>query len=103
MGLYNQSMSYGGMGMNSMFHPSAGYMPTVDQGKGKSREVDFEAAFAQAATMFTTETSSARIVEVDNSVADLEEAVAKTTLQTEPTTEFKQYVYPFNISNISGS
>lgn len=46
--MYSSAMSMGqyGMGMNM---PSMNYGMSVVQGKGKAREVDFEAAFAQFA------------------------------------------------------
>ncbi|KIK67167.1 hypothetical protein GYMLUDRAFT_69359 [Collybiopsis luxurians FD-317 M1] len=54
----------------------------LGKGKGKSREADFEAAFAQAAASIPPqESTSSRIVEVDDGVTDLDEAFKSTTLQ----------------------
>lgn len=92
-------MTYG-MGMNTMYRPAAsGYMPSVaeDKGKGKSREADFEAAFAQYATQ-----SSSRIVEVDDNgstVDDLTDSLTATTLET--TSEFKPCVPKYPLTYLS--
>lgn len=55
------------------FNPALQTMP--DNGKGKAREADFETAFAQAfASLQTSETeSSAKIVELDENAATLEQ------------------------------
>lgn len=80
-----------GMGMYSAIPPPA---QALDKGKGKSREIDFEAAFAQVDQDLST-TQSARIVELDDT-ADLAEALKQTSLgddvdeQTAPIgTDFK--------------
>ncbi|KAJ4483185.1 hypothetical protein J3R30DRAFT_1742688 [Lentinula aciculospora] len=60
----------------------------LGKGKGKSREADFEAAFAQIAASFPSqETTASRIVEVDDGVTDIGDGLKSTTLQdhtTEP-------------------
>ena len=92
---------------------SVGYIPYYAQqnasvpqsldkgkGKGKSRDIDFEAAFAQiTASLASDQTeSSARIVEVDDNVASLSDALQNTTLTdaeqraSEKRPEFKEYV-----------
>ncbi|KAJ3489054.1 hypothetical protein NLI96_g2421 [Meripilus lineatus] len=91
---YMQPRMYGstmGMGMYSAIPPPA---QALDKGKGKSREIDFEAAFAQVDQDLST-TQSARIVELDDT-ADLAEALKQTSLgddvdeQTAPIgTDFK--------------
>jgi len=70
---------------------------SVDQskGKGKLRESDFEAAFAQAAASVSPlqEQETAKIVEVKDDVADIEEALKETKLDDgDPQTnaEFKR-------------
>ncbi|KIY74324.1 TPR-like protein [Cylindrobasidium torrendii FP15055 ss-10] len=92
MGMYSQQPMYGsgmGMGMNMYQSASNGYMPAVEQdkGKGKIREADFEAAFAQAATM--AEQSSARIEEVTESMASATIS-SKPDAYLEPTTSVQQ-------------
>ncbi|KAF8919890.1 peroxisome targeting signal receptor [Mucidula mucida] len=87
MGMYAPQTSFG-MGMNTIFQPTAGYVPSVSQdtGKGKTREADFEAAFAQ----YSVEPSSARVVEVDSSVADITQTLEKTTFEPPaPAYDFK--------------
>ncbi|KAH7924256.1 TPR-like protein [Leucogyrophana mollusca] len=80
-GLYNSSMSMGmyGAGMGPSFYQSYNGVPQTlsDQGKGKGREADFEAAFAQvAASMHPVQAeSSSRIVEIDDSVTSVDEAL----------------------------
>lgn len=58
--MYSSAMSMGqyGMGMNM---PAMQYGMSVSQGKGKAREVDFEAAFAQYAD---SQRPTARIEEI---------------------------------------
>ncbi|KAJ4476947.1 hypothetical protein C8J55DRAFT_516205 [Lentinula edodes] len=52
------------------------------EGKGKSREADFDAAFAQAAAFLPSqEAGTSGIVEVNDGVTDIEEALKSTTLQ----------------------
>ncbi|KAJ7163573.1 hypothetical protein C8R43DRAFT_990111 [Mycena crocata] len=67
--------------------------PMQMNGKGKSREADFEAAFAQiAAAHPQTQTETARIEEVDDGVAQLGEALDKAKLDDPEgmTPEFKR-------------
>lgn len=89
-GLYARGMPMGmstyGMGIPQM---------SVDQGKGKAREIDFDAAFAQVHASLA---SSARITEVtDETVDRLANDLQDATLAVEQEhvledTEFKQYV-----------
>ncbi|KAF4620537.1 hypothetical protein D9613_000470 [Agrocybe pediades] len=77
MGMYgaNPAMQYG---LNSSFNQQ------VDHGKGKGKQVDYEAAFAQFADSFgPTETQTSRIEEVDDSVANIEEALKNASLEGE--------------------
>ncbi|KAK0485753.1 hypothetical protein IW261DRAFT_1451818 [Armillaria novae-zelandiae] len=97
MGMYSPQMTgmYGmGMGMNMNMYqgPNANYV--VDQGKGKarSRDADFDAAFEQAASLVPTQTTEARIVELED-VSDLNEAFEQVHLeptQAEPRNEFRK-------------
>ncbi|KAL0956345.1 hypothetical protein HGRIS_002495 [Hohenbuehelia grisea] len=89
---YMNSTSMYGAGPMRMYGPSAGAnmfaSPQVlDQGKGKAREADFEAAFAQAAASLSA-TETARIVEVD----DVEESLKNASLddKEELGTDFKK-------------
>lgn len=66
------------------------YWATLDQvkGKGKSRDVDFEAAFAQvAASLPPSQTETQKIVEVDNEVASIAETLENATLEEHPSTQ----------------
>lgn len=86
-----------GMGMGSSMMPNYQGMQEIPaQGKGKAREADFEAAFAQAAeSMFTQAESSARIVEVDADVASVEEALKGATLEDKEESDFKKSATAF--------
>ncbi|TFK44351.1 hypothetical protein BDQ12DRAFT_593404 [Crucibulum laeve] len=92
--MYGSSMSMGMYGMNNpgMFYGMNGGIETMDQkGKGKSKEADFEAAFAQIAASLSPaqeQVSSSRIVEVEDGVTDLEDALKNTTLGEEPDAEY---------------
>lgn len=80
---------YGGSMPINMYTQSfnvAGIPQTIVNGKGKSREIDFDAAFAQAAASLQTE--GARIVEVDESVADLTSTLEHVKLHSEEKTEY---------------
>ena len=56
----------------------------VDQGKGKAREADFEAAFAKIAeSMGPEQTQTSRIEEADERVAEIEERLKNATLNAE--------------------
>ncbi|KAG1731508.1 uncharacterized protein EDB91DRAFT_1058629 [Suillus paluster] len=77
-GMYGSPMGlYGNMGQ-SFFQ---GYNATplnvdASKGKGKAREADYEAAFAQAAaSLQNQQESSSRIVELDDTAASLEQAM----------------------------
>ena len=83
----NPYMSSGMYGMRPMgsFPMTMGsaQMPSMDKGKGKSREIDFEAAFAQMAeTLESTRQSSAKIEELDDTV-DLAAAMAATKMESD--------------------
>ena len=67
----NSPMQYG---LNANF-------TAVDQGKGKAREADFEAAFAKIAeSLGPEETQASRIEEVDATVTEIEEKLKNATL-----------------------
>ncbi|EGO00115.1 hypothetical protein SERLA73DRAFT_180560 [Serpula lacrymans var. lacrymans S7.3] len=92
-GMYGGSMPYGiyGGAMNQSSYQgfSNNYALASDQakGKGKSREVDFEEAFAQAAASFNPiQAETSRIVEVDESVTDIEQALRGTVLEDDTKT-----------------
>ncbi|KAF8894083.1 peroxisome targeting signal receptor [Infundibulicybe gibba] len=80
--MYGSSMPMGmyGGGMHQM-----GLNVAIDQGKGKgkSREADFEAAFAQVAASLTPQTETSRIVEVEDGITDIEEALKNISLKAE--------------------
>lgn len=83
-GVYGNSMPTGmyGMNMNSNNMVQGNY-DVIDQGKGKGKfkEADFEAAFAQAAASFSpAQVETSRFVEVDDSVTNVEEALKNATL-----------------------
>jgi len=77
MGMYgvNPTVQYG---------VHASFNQQLDQGKGKGKQVDFEAAFAQIAESFgPAETQTSRIEEVDDSIANIEEALKNASLKAE--------------------
>lgn len=68
------------MGMGGLGAITADYTSTLNQasqGKGKAREADFEAAFAQ----FAAETQTSRIEEVSDEVSAMEEALKNVSLK----------------------
>jgi peroxin-5 len=71
------------MGQN-MFQGLPNVSVDQDKGKGKSREADFEAAFAHYSTSLPpTQTESSRIVEVDADVTEeITDAMKNTTLDS---------------------
>ncbi|TCD61695.1 Peroxisomal membrane signal receptor PTS1 [Steccherinum ochraceum] len=82
---YMANRMYGGMPgmpMNMYMNSTPSFAPaTADKGKGKSREIDFEAAFAEVAqSLGPSEAETARIVELDDT-ADLEKAIAGASLE----------------------
>ncbi|KAI0949284.1 hypothetical protein AcW1_008944 [Taiwanofungus camphoratus] len=82
-GLYGGSIPYGMLGssVNASLDPLQG----IDKGKGKSKEIDFDAAFAQAAaSVISTQTENARIVEVDENISNLADSLQDTRLEGEP-------------------
>ncbi|KAJ7747387.1 hypothetical protein B0H16DRAFT_931027 [Mycena metata] len=89
MGQYGSPMGMG-MGMG-MFGPT---MPNQFQaqpmnGKGKSREADFEAAFAQVVAA-QTQAETARIEEVQDGATGLEQALEETKIEDTSAPEFKR-------------
>lgn len=70
-----------GMGAGQgILHMAPGFL-AEGKGKGKMKDADFEAAFAQVAESFgPTERETARIVEVDDTTSQLEEAMQKAAL-----------------------
>ncbi|KAJ6587168.1 hypothetical protein DFH09DRAFT_1142802 [Mycena vulgaris] len=85
---------YGGAMPMGMYGPGMAQMngfPVQMNGKGKSREADFEAAFAQiAAAHPQTEAQTARIEEVEDGATGLEETLSATKIEDHDTTEFKR-------------
>lgn len=77
MGMYGNSMPMYGMSSGMAYGMYPNNLATTDQGKGKgkSREADFEAAFAQVAASLQRQTP--QIEEVKD---DLSEALEKTRL-----------------------
>ncbi|KAG6804935.1 hypothetical protein H0H92_001616, partial [Tricholoma furcatifolium] len=88
VGVYGPSlpreMGYG-FGMQPAFNTTH----TLDKGKGKAREVDFEAAFAQIASSLPAEETTSGIVEVSDDTTGLEDAMANASLEGTPATGFK--------------
>lgn len=82
MGMYGSSMP-----MYGMFHGTNPNLTITDQGKGKgkSREADFEAAFAQVAASLQEQTS--RIEEVKDDVDGINQAMEKAKLDEEKVSE----------------
>ncbi|OSC97435.1 peroxisome targeting signal receptor [Trametes coccinea BRFM310] len=64
-GLYGRSMPIG-MSSYAMGMPQMG----MDAGKGKGKEIDFDAAFAQFTASYAGQADSARITEVDDQAVD---------------------------------
>ncbi|KAJ6499129.1 hypothetical protein C8R45DRAFT_981212 [Mycena sanguinolenta] len=90
MGQYGSPMGMG-MGM-PMYGPSMmNQFPTQINGKGKSREADFEAAFAEIVAA-QTQSGSARIEEVEEGATGLEASLERTQLDDKDgsTTDFKR-------------
>ena len=96
-GLYGRSMPLG-MGMSSfaMGMPQMG----VESGKGKGKEIDFDAAFAQFTASYAGQGEGATITEVvdDQTVEQLAETLQETNLEKESEqnpyqgTDFEEYV-----------
>ena len=79
------------MGMNGMGMFQPAHFGTIDQGKGKGKlkQADLEAAFAA----FDQQPESLRIVEVDDGVTGVEEAMKNATLlsdQNEGRAQFQE-------------
>ncbi len=79
------------LGMAPMLnYGSQPMLTTTDKGKGKSREIDFDAAFAQFDQHHgPSAQETARIEELDDT-ADLAAAMGGTSLQDDGETDFKQ-------------
>jgi len=82
---YMGGQMYGGVPMNMYSSPMSmnnmNATASLDKGKGKSREIDFEAAFAEVTkNLGPSEAETARIVELDDT-ADLAEALGSTSLE----------------------
>lgn len=98
--MYGSSMPMGMYGMNapSMQYPMNSNFIVADQGKGKAREADFEAAFAQIVeSLGTTESQTSRIEEVDDSVTEIQDALKNVSLKAgevdgEQSSDFQKYV-----------
>ncbi|KAJ2917783.1 hypothetical protein MD484_g2622, partial [Candolleomyces efflorescens] len=77
--MYNTGMASGmyGMGMQYGYNPGA---QMLDKGKGKSREADFEAAFAQIAASFPQESSAK---EQDDGLEKLDESLKAASIDGE--------------------
>ena len=85
-GLFGTPMPMGmyGMNMNSnMYQGNYSILPEQGKRKGKLKEADFEAAFAQAAASFSPVPAdeSPAIMEVDDNVTDVEQTSKSTTLE----------------------
>jgi len=84
---------YGGAGVNAVGTP----LQMTDKGKGKGKEIDFEAAFAEATASFSSQADSGRIVEVGDDVGNLAETLQKTGLSEHSgaQSETEQYASDF--------
>lgn len=80
--MYGGSMPMAMYGLNSpMQYGMNANFTAVDQGKGKAREADFEAAFAKIAeSMGPEETQTSHIEEADERLAEIEEKLKSATL-----------------------
>ena len=92
-----------GMGAYNMGMPQM----SVDQGKGKGKQIDFDAAFAQMmASLPATQTEGARIEEVDDEgVAKISGQLADATLGDTAEegglgNDFQTYVPPLSLRTI---
>jgi peroxin-5 len=93
--LYGNSVPMGMYINSNMYQGNYGILSDQGKGKGKAKEVDFEAAFAQAAASFApARAETSRIAEVDDNVTDVEQAMKNTTLEddtkVDDRAEFKQ-------------
>ena len=107
LGSYASSMP---MGIYSMSPPTMQYgsnpnFSIVNQSKGKGREADFEAAFAQvAASLSPIEAQTSRVEEVDNSIADIEDTLKNVSLKSEEEedgTDFRRYDIVISLISIN--
>jgi hypothetical protein len=98
MGIYSMSPPTMQYGSNSNFN-------IVNQGKGKGREADFEAAFAQvAASLSPIETQTSRVEEIDDSITDIEETLKNVSFKSdveEDETDFSRYDILISLININ--
>ncbi|KAI0732088.1 peroxisome targeting signal receptor [Fomitopsis betulina] len=81
---YMQSSMYRPM-MGSGYMYGSGYSPAVGiplqmTDKGKGKDIDFEAAFAEATASFSNQADSGRIVEVKDDVADLADVLQEANI-----------------------
>lgn len=93
--MYGNSMRMGyGPGISSMQYGVNSTFSAMNQGKGKGKEVDFEAAFAQfSESLESVGQQTSRIEEVRDDVADITDALKGVTVE-ETETDFQRYVYP---------
>ena len=105
LGSYASAMP---MGMYAMSPPTMQYgsnFSITNQGKGKGREADFEAAFAQvAASLGPRETQTSRVEEVDAGVTDIEDALKDVSFkpeEKEDETDFERYDIFISLININ--
>lgn len=99
------------MGIYATMSPAMQYgnnlnLSILDQDKGKGREADFEAAFAQvAASLGPIEAQTSRVEELDDSVAVVEDALKSVSLNSEEEekgTDFTKYdIFNFSLFNIN--
>jgi peroxin-5 len=98
-GFQGSTMPLGMYGMNSGFNTLyQGGMPQTVSGKGKGKEIDFEAAFAQVSESLTSsQNTTSGITEVKDDIADIEDALKATTLSDGVEgTEFRKFVDRFS-------
>ena len=76
----------------------------VNQGKGKGREADFEAAFAQVAASLSPIAQTSQVEEVDDSIANIEETLKNVSFKPEveeDETSFCRYDILISLININ--
>jgi peroxin-5 len=97
-GVYGSPIgSYRNMGPSFFqgFDATPPIVADTSKGKGKAREADFEAAFAQvAASLQNQQQSTSSIVELNDTAASLEQAMENVKLGDPNTTnaDFKEFV-----------
>jgi peroxin-5 len=81
-GLYGNPMSMGMYSRSMEQNPFSANL-SLDQGKGKGKQADFEAAFAEyASPVAETHAETSRIEEVDDDIQNIAESLKNTSLES---------------------